>query len=95
MGSSRCFARDGLYTNVEPLSISRNGLLWSTLVCKQDDKVHILDDAEKEVGKMLSENLVDKFRATTQYKDIIGLIFSAEASFPEPSRAGLGETPME
>lgn len=88
-----------LYTKVEPHidfpKCTLGLLLWFTLVCKQDDKVHILDDAEKEVGKMLSENLVDKFRATTQYKDIIGLIFSAEASFPEPSRAGLGETPME
>lgn len=47
------------------------------LLCKQDGKIHILDGAEKEVRKMLSENLVNKFRATNQYKDINALIFSA------------------
>lgn len=62
----------------------------------QEDKIHIMDDAEKEVGEMLSENLGNKFRATKQYRDIIGLIFSAAASFPEQSRAGtIVERPVE
>ena len=31
----------------------------------------------KEVGLMLSENLVNKFRATKQFKEIDGMVFSA------------------
>lgn len=43
----------------------------------QEEKAHILDAAKKEVGVMLSANLVNKFRATKEYKEIDKMLFSA------------------
>ncbi|CAN0081572.1 unnamed protein product [Ectocarpus sp. 12 AP-2014] len=44
-----------------------------------DDVARGLDAAAKEVGKMLKENLYDKFRQTDQFKQITGMLFSTMA----------------
>ncbi|CAM9955633.1 unnamed protein product [Ectocarpus sp. 8 AP-2014] len=44
-----------------------------------DDTARGLDAAAKEVGKMLKENLYDKFRQTDQFKQITGVLFSTNA----------------
>ncbi|CAB1108737.1 unnamed protein product [Ectocarpus sp. CCAP 1310/34] len=45
-----------------------------------DDAVCILDLAVKEIGKMLQENLYNKFRSTEQFKEIKDMLYSAEAA---------------
>ncbi|CAM9218385.1 unnamed protein product, partial [Ectocarpus sp. 4 AP-2014] len=44
-----------------------------------DTIAHILDDATKEIAKMLQDNLYHKFKATEQFKRIDGMLFSIEA----------------
>lgn len=46
----------------------------------QDDAARSLDVAAKEIGKMLKENLYDKFRETDQFKQITGMLFDKNGS---------------
>lgn len=46
---------------------------------EQEERRHVLDTAEKEVGKMLQENLLIKFRETDQFKEISGMLFASSA----------------
>ncbi|CAN0335808.1 unnamed protein product, partial [Ectocarpus sp. 12 AP-2014] len=43
-----------------------------------DDVARGLDAAAKEVGKMLKENLYDKFQQTDQFKQITGVLFATK-----------------
>ncbi|CAN0108423.1 unnamed protein product [Ectocarpus sp. 12 AP-2014] len=43
-----------------------------------DTIAHILDDAIKEIAKMLQDNLFHKFKATEHFKRINGMLFSTE-----------------
>ncbi|CAM9446022.1 unnamed protein product [Ectocarpus fasciculatus] len=45
-----------------------------------DDAARSLDVAAKEIGKMLKENLYDKFRETDQFKQINGMLFDKNGS---------------
>jgi len=45
----------------------------------QDEKIHVLDAAEKEVGKMLQENLLQKFIATKEYGEANAMVKSLSA----------------
>ena len=65
------------------------------LLFEQDEKEHIMDDAEKEVGNVLNENLAHKFRGTKQYKDIKRMIFSPAGSFHGQSCGGTLATRLE
>ncbi|CAM9482538.1 unnamed protein product [Ectocarpus sp. 12 AP-2014] len=48
---------------------------WETFIqLPQDDVAQILDNAAREVGKMLKENLYNRFRDTDQFKQITGAI---------------------
>lgn len=40
----------------------------------QEDRAHILDGATHEVGKMLDDNLYEKFRAAEQYVQIKAML---------------------
>lgn len=42
----------------------------------QEDREQILDGAKREVGKVLNENLYERFRATEQYVQINDMMFS-------------------
>lgn len=44
----------------------------------QAEKSRILNPAVKEVGRMLKDNLYDKFRATREYKQIQDQMFVLE-----------------
>ena len=46
----------------------------------QEGKVHILKAAEKEIGKMLQENLLQKFKTTEKFKEINEMMLSMTAS---------------
>ena len=46
----------------------------------QDDKLHIMDAAEKEIDKMLQENLLQNFQTTEKFKEINGMLLSITAS---------------
>ncbi|CAM9691743.1 unnamed protein product [Pylaiella littoralis] len=50
-----------------------------------DTIAHILDDATKEIAKMLQDNLYHKFKATKQFQHINNMLFSAEARNLEPT----------
>ena len=38
----------------------------------QDDRENIFLAAEREIAKMLAENLLNKFRTTPEYKELAG-----------------------
>lgn len=44
----------------------------------QEERENVFEQAEKEISKMLAENLLGKFKATDEYKELAGeLVFEA------------------
>lgn len=73
--SSRIFC---IADAIAKASCNSNTTTMRALLCgvMQEDRARILDGANHEVGKVLRENLYDKFRATKQYVEINDMMFS-------------------
>ena len=49
------------------------------LLYRQDGRSGVFHAAEREIAKMLAENLLSKFKATPEYKEVAGdLLFEAK-----------------
>lgn len=68
---------------------THNSLVFNLCV-PQEGRAHILDEALKEVGKMLMENLYSKFKEMERAKKMFSMLSSFDGSNVERSLAAGG-----
>lgn len=63
----------------------------------QDDRANIFFQAEKDIANMLADNLLNTFKATNEYKELVGNIEFGAQLFPAcyPSKGDGLKRPLQ